>query len=437
MKKLLYIFIATVICLSWSVSSVAADDWKVIFLTDKQSNTHTGVEFHKNGKKAFGLKFNEPYRIGFMVPLNNDPVQKYRFVFKGIYKQDEQDFKIKDYLIDIKGNGDKRYLLITNWGGGNRGPFEHGYLIDTKDNFAIVGRVPTGEVYDYPMPNEELIFKQFDTLESFSMGRAANVFIEYKLRKGKRSLWVGKVDENKYFSLEEYRNILMDKNCSDAREYALARLYCDLASEGLLKYFYRYARYYLNFNDNEIAETGEYYCEKLRKSKFYKYIKKLNGNLQIRPLISDDEAFLQDWISVIADPEMARAATMNWSREYSYDVVYAENGFVSYYCGESSYTGGAHGSYHITVGTLYRGKRLQLANLPELDKIKKLFHQALESREDFEDMKKYNCGKEIKMTENFYIDEKGIHFIYSPYEIHCYAAGIIDIFVPYNIKVLQ
>lgn len=432
MKKLLYIFIAIVTCLSWSVASVAADDWKVIFLTDKQSNTHTGVEFHKNGKKAFGLKFNEPYRIGFMVPLNNDPDQKYRFVFKGIYKQNEQDFKIKDYLIDIKGNGDKRYLLITNWGGGNRGPFEHGYLIDTKDNFAIVGRVPTGEGYDYPMPNEELIFKQFDTLESFSMGREVNVFIEYKLRKGKRSLWVGKVNEDKYFSLEEYRNILMDKNSSDAREYALARLYCDLASVGLLKHFCTSAQS-LGFNNDEIAEAGEYYCEKLKKSKLYKYIKKLNGNLQIRDLISDDEAFFQDWLSAIADPDMASSATMNWSREFNYNVVYVGNGFVSYYCRADYYTGGAHRNHDISVGTLYRGKGLRLADLPELDKIEKLFQQALRSRKDFKEIREYNGGKEIKMTENFYIDAKGIHFIYAPYEIHCYGAGIIDVFVPYKV----
>ena len=38
------------------------------------------------------------------------------------------------------------------------------------------------------------------------------------------------------------------------------------------------------------------------------------------------------------------------------------------------------------------------------------------------------------MTENFYIDENGIHFIYDPYEIASFAAGTIDIFVPYKIK---
>ena len=75
---------------------------------------------------------------------------------------------------------------------------------------------------------------------------------------------------------------------------------------------------------------------------------------------------------MIADPEKAGAAAMNWSREYSYNVVYAENGFVSFYCQEDYYTGGAHSNHNIKVGTLYCGKRLRLSDLPELDKIKKI-----------------------------------------------------------------
>ena len=432
MKNLLYIFIMAMASLSCSIAFAAGDDWKVIFLTDKEANTHTGVEFHKNGKKAFGLKFDEPYRIGFMVPVSKNSDLRHRFIFEGIYKQDEQDFKYQDYLIDIKGNGDKRYLLVTNWGGGNHGPYAHGYLIDTKDNFAIIGRVPTAEICNYPMPNEELVFQYYDVLEYFTPTAPAQVFIEYKLQKGKMPQWIGKTGDIKGFSLESYEKILEDKNWSDARNYALATLYCDLASLGLLKHFCTSAQS-LGFNNDEIAEAGEYYGEKLKKSKLYKYIKKLNGNLRIRDLISDDEAFLQDWLSVIADPDMASSATMNWSREFSYNVVYVENGFVSYYCRADYYTGGAHRNHDISVGTLYLGKGLRLADLPELDKIEKLFQQALRSRKDFKAIREYNCGKEIKMTENFYIDAKGIHFIYAPYEIHCYGAGIIDVFVPYKV----
>ena len=259
-------------------ASATADDWKVIFFTDKESNTHTGVEFHKNGKKAFGLKFDDTYRIGFMVPVGDS---KHRFAFKGIYKRDEQNFKYQDYLIDIKGNGDKRFLLVTNWGGGNHGPYASGYLIDTKDDFAITGRIPTGELYDYPMPNEELIFTYYEGLDYFTPMAPVYVFAEYKLQKGKMPIWIEKVGDIKNFSLEGYRKILEDKSWDDSRKYALATLYCNLASLGLLKHFCTSAQR-LGFSNKEIAEASEYYGKELRKSKLYKHIKKLNGNLKIR-----------------------------------------------------------------------------------------------------------------------------------------------------------
>ena len=58
MKNLLYIFIMAMASLSCSIAFAAGDDWKIIFLTDKEANTHTGVEFHKNGKKAFEREGN-------------------------------------------------------------------------------------------------------------------------------------------------------------------------------------------------------------------------------------------------------------------------------------------------------------------------------------------------------------------------------------------
>ena len=113
--------------------------------------------------------------------------------------------------------------------------------------------------------------------------------------------------------------------------------------------------------------------------------------------------------------------------------MYEANCFVSYRYTKFDYTGGAHSITYTKVGTLYLGKRLHLADLPELDKIEKLFHRAVKSHKYFDSINAYNGGKEVKMTENFYIDAKGIHFIYDPYEINCYAAGTIDIFVPYKV----
>ena len=72
----------------------------MVFLTDKESNKHNGVEFHKNGKKAFGLKFNNTdsfmSSIGFMVPLDDYKNGfSQRFIYKGIYNDDIKDIKFK------------------------------------------------------------------------------------------------------------------------------------------------------------------------------------------------------------------------------------------------------------------------------------------------------------------------------------------------------
>jgi hypothetical protein len=42
----------------------------------------------------------------------------------------------------------------------------------------------------------------------------------------------------------------------------------------------------------------------------------------------------------------------------------------------------------------------------------------------------YSGSDEPQITENFYLDDKGVHFIYQPYEIAPFATGTVDIFVP-------
>ena len=55
--------------------------------------------------------------------------------------------------------------------------------------------------------------------------------------------------------------------------------------------------------------------------------------------------------------------------------------------------------------------------------------------EGYEHLKKNGSAFKPFMTENFYLDDKGIHFIYNPIEIDCYAAGTINIFVPCRLTV--
>ena len=143
MKKSLRTFFTAAICI-FSVTAAAADDWKVVFLKHDGSNTHKGVAFYKNGKKAFALTdWEMPHTMVFVKQDRKNPSH-----FEPIDNIDHPDmgknFKYQDYLLDIKGDGDYRYLIVYTWHGGNSRFCEDGYLIDTKDNFAIIGRVNGG-----------------------------------------------------------------------------------------------------------------------------------------------------------------------------------------------------------------------------------------------------------------------------------------------------
>ena len=151
------------------------------------------------------------------------------------------------------------------------------------------------------------------------------------------------------------------------------------------------------------------------------------GNVETEPME-------QDYIDLIKNcenpKELAAMKTMHWESKSDYKIVYASETLVSFRIVYWSYTGGAHGMSHTQVGTVRNGKVLQLADLP--GNIEKLWQQALNSHPEIKTIKEYLefIGEKPKITENFYLDKDGIHFIYQPYEIAPFAVGIVDVFVP-------
>ena len=96
------------------------------------------------------------------------------------------------------------------------------------------------------------------------------------------------------------------------------------------------------------------------------------------------------------------------------------------------FVGGAHGvtvcpclSFDLAAGT-----RIALA-----DVFKKDFERPLETllaaHDSREGRRPDGVFPDPFATENFLICADGLRFVYSPYEIDCYAAGVIVIFVPY------
>ena len=154
-----------------------------------------------------------------------------------------------------------------------------------------------------------------------------------------------------------------------------------------------------------------------------------------QPAERQENSMYQDYVNFIRGwdenpEELGKMASAQWESSCKCKIVYASETIVSFRIESWSYTGGAHGMPDTKVGTVRNGKILKLADLPE--NIETLWKQALKSHPEFKNIKEYSdfLGELPKITENFYLDDKGVHFIYNPYEINCFAAGTIDIFVP-------
>ena len=72
---------------------------------------------------------------------------------------DGKNFDWRTKLLDLKGDGDFRYLIIADYHTGTSPDGMKGYVIDTKDNFKQIATISVGEAFDLPYHNPKLIFE--------------------------------------------------------------------------------------------------------------------------------------------------------------------------------------------------------------------------------------------------------------------------------------
>jgi hypothetical protein len=123
------------------------------------------------------------------------------------------------------------------------------------------------------------------------------------------------------------------------------------------------------------------------------------------------------------------------TQEYQskYCVVFADEKCISYRADQFSYSGGAHGSNEIKIGTIDRktGDRVRLAEFVSADKLPKLTEmlyakvaEKLGGKEHIQD--------EVRPIENFCVVKDGLKFVYNEYEVACYAAGAVEVLVKWE-----
>ncbi len=120
-------------------------------------------------------------------------------------------------------------------------------------------------------------------------------------------------------------------------------------------------------------------------------------------------------------------------------IVFFNKSVLSFSQDFYEYTGGAHGIHgtylkSIDLKTL---KEIKLADIFKQEKLQQLTNRIraklLKMMEEGGGDKSYFFDFEkIENTDNFFITDKGIKFIYNVYEIASYAAGMFEVEIPYN-----
>ncbi len=130
---------------------------------------------------------------------------------------------------------------------------------------------------------------------------------------------------------------------------------------------------------------------------------------------------------------------MNFASLTSTDVVYNEKNILSLAVSNYDFEGGAHGSHGTSLVSynLTEKKVITLNDIFASD-YKPILNKALETslRKKFKLAPKDSLSNilfdnKIEATDNFCITQKGILFMYNPYEIASYAAGEIDLYIPF------
>ena len=127
-----------------------------------------------------------------------------------------------------------------------------------------------------------------------------------------------------------------------------------------------------------------------------------------------------------------------WDYSAEWNIVYNDNYLLSISQNYYEYTGGAHGynAFSFFNYDLKKDKQILITDIIQKDKkeelntiIKKIIQENKVNDHRYEMLFSID---DVYVTNNFYLNLNGIGFVYNPYEIAPYSAGVIDVFVEYS-----
>lgn len=122
-----------------------------------------------------------------------------------------------------------------------------------------------------------------------------------------------------------------------------------------------------------------------------------------------------------------------WYENNIMEVFSYNNGQLTLTYENDGFSGGAHGYYNILYKNfdLKKNKSIELEdifnNISEMD-----WNIILTNHFDNDEQKDMLLVNKIPVNHNFYFNQRDITFVYNQYEITAYAAGVVEISVPFS-----
>lgn len=126
---------------------------------------------------------------------------------------------------------------------------------------------------------------------------------------------------------------------------------------------------------------------------------------------------------------------MNYSYDFRNEILYNTNNILSYSTLQYTYTGGAHGLVATTccVYDIEKNVEMDLNSIFKSDALPHILSLIKGKLAEKEKNEEIDVDMNyVDVTENFYVDKDGIHWIYNPYEIAAYCFGMIEVTLPYS-----
>ena len=181
------------------------------------------------------------------------------------------------------------------------------------------------------------------------------------------------------------------------------------------------------------------------------YLSKALGDLLACPIVTKDDfelclnkkkdSYYSTYLADLKDAEeqdlLADSYSFNFAWIENYDVCYNSRDWLCICVVDWQYTGGAHGNYNSSYHCidLMEEKLWKLKDVVASPaNLVSLIEKDVRKQFDLSDRQALNSRlfvDEMYATDNFFVTDKGITFIYTSYEIASYADGEVSVFIPF------